>query len=358
MENKNLKPIKNSDYINGLIISLISCISIIFIFFLYWRYTSPENTVLINKSLLNFAIAVLLGFFASIIFFLIGIQQSFFTKKNQYSNPKKLIYYLKLPLTFKKYKSIFLLSIIGYFIFFGFVSNLFIIINDDQTVFSLFPTFLSSSQNSHEHNSSKPSHTEDPFYEQNPAHPYSQFYDGLHEFHGPAISSPQQDDSDNNEGNDKSITIEETRSYPDYRLITCCNKFGYVPMLTIYLSENFSILLIPINFFAGIVISLLVGFNVYMNIYLLSNIKYREKFVSKRSILSGVGITSGLFIGCPTCAGSLFYSIAGFSSLITFSSLSAYQIVFVMISIPLLLISLLVMSKILQKRFLATCNIK
>lgn len=356
MENKKLKPIKNLDYTNGLIISLISCISIIFIFFLYWRYTSPENTALINKSLLNFAIAVLLGFFASVIFFLIGIQQYFFTRKNQYSNPKKLIYYLKLPLTFKKYKTIFLFSIIGYFIFFGFVSNLFIIINDDQTVFSLFPTFLSSTQYSHEHNSSP--QTEDPFYEQNPAHPYSQFYDGLHEFHGPEISSTQQDNSDNNDGNAKSTTIEETRSYPDYRLITCCNKFGYVPMLTIYLSENFSILLIPINFFAGIVISLLVGFNVYMNIYLLSNIKSREKIVSKRGILSGVGITSGLFIGCPTCAGSLFYSIAGFSSLITFSSLSAYQIVFVMISIPLLLISLLVMSKIMQKRFLATCNIR
>jgi hypothetical protein len=80
--------------------------------------------------------------------------------------------------------------------------------------------------------------------------------------------------------------------------------------------------------------------------------------LSKRNFLSFFGISSGLFIGCPTCAGSFFYSLAGFSSLITFSFLSVYQIIFVFISIPLLMLSTIYMAKLLQKEYLESCKIK
>ena len=80
--------------------------------------------------------------------------------------------------------------------------------------------------------------------------------------------------------------------------------------------------------------------------------------LSKRNFLSFVGISSGLFVGCPTCAGSFFYSIAGFSSLITFSYLSTYQIMFILISIPLLIINMVIMAKLLQRRYLNSCKIK
>ena len=34
--------------------------------------------------------------------------------------------------------------------------------------------------------------------------------------------------------------------------------------------------------------------------------------LSKRNFFSFLGMSSGLFVGCPTCAGSFFYSLAGF----------------------------------------------
>ena len=107
--------------------------------------------------------------------------------------------------------------------------------------------------------------------------------------------------------------------YPKYNLIICCNSLGYVPMLILGINSNFSFLLIPMNFLLGIIISVLVGFNLTLNIYLLEKIKSMRQ--SKRNFFSYVGISSGLFVGCPTCAGSFFYSLAGFSSLITFSYL-------------------------------------
>ena len=143
--------------------------------------------------------------------------------------------------------------------------------------------------------------------------------------------------------------------YPKYNLIICCNSLGYVPMLILGINSNFSFLLIPMNFLLGIIISVLVGFNLTLNIYLLEKIKSMRQ--SKRNFFSYVGISSGLFVGCPTCAGSFFYSLAGFSSLITFSYLSFYQIIFVIISIPLLIFSIIVMAKLLQKKYIDSCKL-
>lgn len=144
--------------------------------------------------------------------------------------------------------------------------------------------------------------------------------------------------------------------YPKYNLIICCNSLGYVPMIIFSVNSNFSFLIIPINFLLGIVISILVGINITFNIFLLKQIKSLK--LSKRSFFSFMGISSGLFVGCPTCAGSFFYSLAGFSSIITFSYLSVYQIIFVIISIPLLTLSIVIMAKVLKKRYVESCSVK
>ncbi len=144
--------------------------------------------------------------------------------------------------------------------------------------------------------------------------------------------------------------------YPKYNLIICCNSLGYVPMIIFSVNSNFSFLIIPINFLLGIVISILVGMNVTFNIFLLKQLKSLK--LSKRSFFSFLGMSSGLFVGCPTCAGSFFYSLAGFSSIITFSSLSVYQIIFVIISIPLLIFSIVIMAKVLKKRYVESCSVK
>lgn len=62
-------------------------------------------------------------------------------------------------------------------------------------------------------------------------------------------------------------------SYPKYNLIICCNYIGYIPMLIISVNANFSFLLIPMNFLLGIIISILVGLNLSINVYILKHVR-------------------------------------------------------------------------------------
>ena len=242
-----------------------------------------------------------------IFFILIGIKRALFTKEYFSYDPSKIIYYIQSIFKPRKYKTLFIIITTAYFIFFGFLSSELIFFNNDGTVFSLFPN-----------------HTHDNMNMKNM--------------------------------NMKNMNMTSKINYPSYNLIICCNSIGYVPMLILSINSNFSFLLIPINFLLGLIISILVGLNISLNVYILKQI--RSIKLSKRNLIGFVGLSSGLFVGCPTCAGSFFYSIAGFSSLITFSFLSAYQIIFIIITIPLLLINLVIMAKVLQGKFSDSCKIK
>lgn len=57
--------------------------------------------------------------------------------------------------------------------------------------------------------------------------------------------------------------------FPSLTLTVCCNFPGYVPMVTIQLNPEFSILIIPINVILAIIVSVLVGINATLNIYAL-----------------------------------------------------------------------------------------
>ncbi|MDP8907053.1 MAG: hypothetical protein M3M88_05990 [Thermoproteota archaeon] len=301
----------------GLYLSVLSGISLFLIFYMYSKNTAPENAVYINQTLYNFALSVFISFFVFISVFLIGIKKAFFPRKTSESNPSTLMYHVQYAIRSKKNKLLFLFMTIIYFVFFAFLSNIFIFFNADGSVFSLFPKTLTN--DTHSANST------------------------IHE----------NSNNGHKENDSQGLT---NHIYPKYNLIICCNSIGYVPMLILSINSTFSILLIPINFLLGVVISILVGFNITFNIYLIRQIKKLN--LSKRNFFSIFGITSGLFIGCPTCAGSFFYSLAGFSSLITFSFLSVYQIIFVFISIPLLVLSVIFMAKLLQKKYLESCKIK
>jgi hypothetical protein len=301
------------NYKKGLFISIFSGVSLFFIFFIYSRDTSPGNDVFINPSLYFFAVLVLFVFFVCISFIIIGIKMAFFSKKYYVLNQSKLIYHIQSSFKSSKYKILFLLITTFYFVFFGFLSNFFVFFNNDGTVFSLF--------SNHQHDSTN--------------------------------MNMNMNMTKNDTMNMK--TNMTNFHYPKYNLIICCNSLGYVPMLILGINSNFSFLLIPMNFLLGIIISVLVGFNLTLNIYLLEKIKSIRQ--SKRNFFSYVGISSGLFVGCPTCAGSFFYSLAGFSSLITFSYLSFYQIIFVIISIPLLIFSIIIMAKLLQKKYIDSCKL-
>ena len=144
----------------------------------------------------------------------------------------------------------------------------------------------------------------------------------------------------------------EGNTAPSLSVTLCCNYPGYVPMITMELTELFSILIIPINLILAIAVSLLVGFNFALNVYFLKI--FRDQSQRKFSITSTFGVFSGLFIGCPTCAGSLFSVLVGFGTSATISALAPFQSLFIVITIPILIgTPLLIIRKIMKKE---TCN--
>lgn len=140
---------------------------------------------------------------------------------------------------------------------------------------------------------------------------------------------------------------------PSLFVTLCCNYPGYVPMITIELTELFSILVIPLNLILAISVSVLVGFNFALNMSLLR--MFRNQSQSKFPIVSTFGVFSGLFIGCPTCAGSLFTALVGFSTSAVVSALAPFQSLFIAISIPILVgTPLLIIRKAMKNE---TCDV-
>jgi hypothetical protein len=143
-------------------------------------------------------------------------------------------------------------------------------------------------------------------------------------------------------------------SIPSINIIPCCNIPGYVPMFSAYVTDHFLILLIPLNIILAVVVSGLVGFNTALGVYAFkTSAKVRSK---KISFIGGVGAAGGLFVGCPTCAGSFFSALLGFGVVgESISALASFQTLFIALSIPVLVITpFLVARSIRTSR--RTCN--
>jgi hypothetical protein len=129
---------------------------------------------------------------------------------------------------------------------------------------------------------------------------------------------------------------EEGLKVPSIDLIPCCAAPGYMPMLTVYITDHFLILIIPINVILAAVVSALVGFNVALSIFAY---RLKKSMHATTSLAGGVGATCGLFVGCPTCAGSLFSSLIGIGIAgagTSASVLAPFQTLFIAASIPAL----------------------
>ena len=150
-----------------------------------------------------------------------------------------------------------------------------------------------------------------------------------------------------------SNSFEDIKFSPSIKIIPCCNTIGYVPITYIYLAEYFFIFLIPINIPLVFILSFLVGFNISINIFMIKRLKenYNKKNNNKSKVIGGIGATCGLFIGCPTCAGSIIATIFGFSAgTTTISILASFQTVFIVISIPALMIAPFLIAKTVKNQ--------
>jgi hypothetical protein len=150
--------------------------------------------------------------------------------------------------------------------------------------------------------------------------------------------------------------IERGIEVPSLDLIPCCAAPGYMPMVTLYITDHFLILIIPLNVILATIVSLLVGFNVALSIFAF---RLKKSLQTKTSLAAGIGATSGLFVGCPTCAGSLISALLGIGIAgaggTSASVLAPFQTLFIAASIPALVVAPFLIARSIRSA--STCNI-
>lgn len=123
---------------------------------------------------------------------------------------------------------------------------------------------------------------------------------------------------------------------PSTDLIPCCGAPGYMPMFTAYFTDHFLLLVIPVNVILATVVSVMVGFNVALSVYAY---RLRQTVQGRTSIVGGIGAATGLFVGCPTCAGSVISAVFGLGAIgagASASVLAPFQTAFIAASLPAL----------------------
>ena len=129
---------------------------------------------------------------------------------------------------------------------------------------------------------------------------------------------------------------------PSGFIAPCCDGPGYMPKIIIYITEHVGLQVIPINLVLQIIVSYLVALNasIAINAYAISK---------KGKGMSSIGAATGLFIACPTCAGTFLSIFIGTASGIGLSILlTQLQTLFIALSIPVLILTPYIMAKKLQ----------
>ncbi len=144
---------------------------------------------------------------------------------------------------------------------------------------------------------------------------------------------------------------------PSWHIIGCCGLPGTYPVLTVYFTDQFGILLVPFNLILSSFLSLLVGVNILLMVYKLqkNNSKIKRRSIpfcdiddKKNSTLLSIGVIVGLFVECPACAGSLIVYMIGVNLTLVGLTTAATTIVteiqpiFIIVSFILLLAPLLI----------------
>ena len=138
------------------------------------------------------------------------------------------------------------------------------------------------------------------------------------------------------------FVIHYGATIPSGFIAPCCDGPGYMPKIIVYLTEHVGLQVIPINFVLQIIVSYLVAINasIAISAYTLSK---------KGRSISSVGAVTGLFIACPTCAGTFLSIFIGTASGIGLSILlTQLQTLFIALSIPVLILTPYIMAKKLQ----------
>jgi len=138
------------------------------------------------------------------------------------------------------------------------------------------------------------------------------------------------------------FVIHYGATIPSGFVAPCCGEPGYMPKIIIYLTEHVGLQIIPINLLLQIVVSYLVGLNTAIAVNAFSISKKGRGF-------SSIGAATGLFIACPTCAGTFMSIFLGTASGIALTvAITQLQTIFITLTIPILIITPFVMAKKLR----------
>ncbi|HSD04511.1 MAG TPA: hypothetical protein VLB45_02000 [Nitrosopumilaceae archaeon] len=136
---------------------------------------------------------------------------------------------------------------------------------------------------------------------------------------------------------------------PSIHLNPCCGPVGYMPTIVGYVTEHVGFKIIPVNLVLQIAVSFLVGLNFAIATKAFS--MYR-----KGGGMGGFGAVTGLFIACPTCAGTLLATLVGTGVGAFTIALTQLQTVFIVVSIPVLLATPVIMARNIR-RFQTGCAV-
>jgi len=131
---------------------------------------------------------------------------------------------------------------------------------------------------------------------------------------------------------------------PHAEIAPCCDLPGYMPMILAFFTEHVGLQIIPLNFVLLVVVSFLVGLNFTISSKTLA-------ISRKGKTLGTFGAITGLFVGCPTCAGTAFTMLFGLGAGATGVTLfltsyeAQLQTLFIAISIPILLVTPFLMAR-------------
>ena len=131
---------------------------------------------------------------------------------------------------------------------------------------------------------------------------------------------------------------------PHIELSPCCDLPGYMPMIFAFFTEHVGLQIIPLNLLLLVTVSFLVGLNFAISSTVFSLVKSGGK-------LGTFGAITGLFVACPTCAGTAFTMLFGFGTGATTFTLfltsfeAQVQTIFIAISIPVLLVTPIMMAR-------------
>lgn len=118
---------------------------------------------------------------------------------------------------------------------------------------------------------------------------------------------------------------------PSVEISPCCDAPGYTPKVLVYLTDTVGLQVVPLNAVLQVAVSYLVALNAAVAAAAYS--------LPRRSRgAGGIGAAAGLFVGCPTCAGTLASALVGTAGgLALGAALAQLQTLLIAVTIPVLL---------------------